>query len=295
MELDGAISRRGGLARVAACIGVAITLVAMPRISTTAEIPSSEEFEDALPSGAHLSAREIFERFLNNRMKAAYQEVRVVSADPGGSAQETSFNIHAQDARDEHDEPINGILARTLIEVTDPFDMRHTAYLMIAKDPGPDDQFVYRPGARKVTRVNLRHTTLLGTDFTFDDLGFHEIDDADYHRRPDEIIEGRQVYVIEAIMKDKSRSDYGKTLSYLETDHYVPLRTRYWDHANVESKELIAKFASISQYGDVWVARESKMTNHLENTHSILHVVDLEPDPKIETNLFSLHRLARGR
>ena len=39
-----------------------------------------------------------------------------------------------------------------------PFDMRHTNYLMIAKDPGPDDEFVYQPSARRVRRIALKKT-----------------------------------------------------------------------------------------------------------------------------------------
>jgi hypothetical protein len=259
------------------------------------ELPTAHEFDESLPEGGRLTGRQIYERFLDNRAKAVYQKIRIVSSDPGGAHQVTRFKAHAQDNRDEEDRAVEQVLARTLIEISDPFDMRHTKYLIIAKDPGPDDQFVYRPQVRKVSRVNLQNTTLLGTDFSFDDLGFQNIEDAEYQRFADEMIGGRDVYVVEAVVKDKSRSDYGRSLVYLEKEHYVPLRTRYWDHAEVESKELVSNPKTITRYDDVWVARESRMHNRLERTFSTLYVEDLKQNPIIRKTLFSVRSLARGR
>ena len=96
------------------------------------------------------------------------------------------------------------------------------------------------------------------------------------------------------MIKDESESDYGRTRSYIEQEHYVPLRIRYWDRSEVETKEMTANAESIEQFGDVWVARESKMTSHLERTHSTMYVEQLEVDPQFHEGLFSLHRLARG-
>jgi hypothetical protein len=270
----------------------------VPPVSPASErqprAPSQQEFEEALPEGGRMTGSEIFERFLDNRVRASFQAFRLVSEDPGGSAQETRFTIYLRDFRDANSEPVNGILAKTLIEITHPFDLRHTAYLLIAKDPGPNDQFVYRPESRGVRRVDLRRSTLLGTDYSFDDLGFQHLDDADYHRLPDNAVDGRAVYVVEAVIKTESQSDYGRTLSYIDQEHYIPLRTRYWDRSGVETKEMTAKADSIAQFGDVWVARESSMRNNLEQTLSTMYVERLDPAPEFEEGLFSLRRLTRG-
>lgn len=284
-----------GAARVAAVL--VSTLVVSPVSGASDEpqwAPSRQEVDEALPEGASMTGREIYERFLDNRVRASFQALRVVSGDPGGSKQETRFSVSVRDLRDPAGDPVDGILAKTLIEITHPFDLRHTAYLLIAKDPGPSDQFVYRPESRMIRRVELRHVTLLGTDYSFDDLAFQQIGDANYHRLPDRVIDGRPVYVVEAVIKSESGSDYGRTLSYIEQEHYVPLRIRYWDRSAVETKEMTADSSSITQFGDVWVARQVTMTNLREQTHSIMYVERLETDPTFEKGLFSLHRLARG-
>ena len=129
-------------------------------------IPTSEELAEAHPEGAALTGREIYERYLTNKYRSSVQRLRVVSRDPGGSEQSTTFTVSLRDFRDEEDQPTNGVLAKMLIEVKAPFDMRHTSYLMIMKNPGPDDEFVYRPSERRVQRANLKGTSIMASSIS---------------------------------------------------------------------------------------------------------------------------------
>ncbi len=257
--------------------------------------PTAREFEDAIPEGGSLTGREIYRRFLANKFRQSFQELRVISTDPGGSDQVTHFTTRLQDLRDEDGNATNGLRAKMLVEVTAPFDMRHTAYLIISKDPGPDDEFAYKPSQRRVSRVNLKKTSLMGTDYTFNDIAFQNLDDADYLRHPDELIHGVPVYVVEANLKRSIDVEYHRTLSYLEKEHYVPLRTRYWDDFDVEAKELTAPHDRITNFGNVWVAAESTMHDLMQQTRSTLHVDQLDTDVVFGKQIFAVSRLTRGR
>ena len=235
--------------------------------------PSASEIEAAIPEGDRLTGREIYDRFLANKFRQSLQQLRVISMDPGGSQQTTAFTASLQDHRDEKDQATNGVLAKMLVEVSAPFDMRHTSYLMISKDPGPDDEFVYQPSTRKVKRVNLKDTPLMGTDYTFNDIAFQELEDADYVRMSDEVINGTPVYVVEANIKETIDVEVHRTLSYLEKEHYIPLRIRYWDDYGVEIKELTAPADKIRSFGDAWVATESQMTDLMQSTTSMMFVL----------------------
>lgn len=256
--------------------------------------PDSAEVEEAIPEGGSLTGREIYERFLDNKFRESFQELRVESRDPGGNAQVTHFTISLQDHRDEQGEPVEGVNAKMLVEVSDPFDMRHTAYLMIAKEPGPDDEFAYRPSSRRVQRVDLKSTSLLGTDYTFNDIAFQNIEDADYNRHPDETIDGTEVYVVEANVKETIDVEYHRTISYLEKEHYIPLRTRYWDDHGVEVKEMTASHSKIRSFGEAWVATESTMTDLRQQTSSSLFVVDVDTSPKFHKKIFTVAQLEKG-
>ena len=250
--------------------------------------------EKELPTGTTLSGREIYERFLDNRFRRSVQQMRVVSRDPGGSQQTTSFRLSIEDFRGENDEPTDGVRAKTLIEVAAPFDMRHTQYLMISKHPGPDDEFVYQPSQRRVKRVALRRTPLMGTDYTFDDVAYHDLDEADYLRLPDEEIDATSVYVIEAQIHDDLDVEYHRTISYLEMEHYVPLRVRYWDAHGVEVKVMTAPAAGIRAFGETWVATQSTMHDLLQKTSSSLHIDDMDTRPAFAKKLFTVTRMIQG-
>ncbi len=257
-------------------------------------IPTSQELEQAHPEGERLSGREIYERYLANKHRKSVQHMRVISRDPGGSEQTTNFKVSAEDFRNGDDEATNGVLAKMLVEVSAPFDMRNTSYLMIAKDPGPDDEFIYQPSGRRVRRIALKTTPLMGTDYTFDDIAYHDIEYADYLRLPDEVLDGTPVYVVESTIKDTRNTEYHRSMAYLEKEHCVPLRVRYWDDFGVEIKEMRAELSSVQLFDEIWIARESTMYDLLQRTSSTLHVDSLERVTEFPKKLFSLANLTKG-
>jgi hypothetical protein len=263
-----------------------------PGLGAEIEVPTAEEIEDAIPEGESLTGKEIYERFLENKLHSAVQHQKVVSTDPGGSTQTTRFWVRWKDYREEDDgEGPEGVLAKTLVKFSDPFDMRNTGFLMIMREDRASDQWIYSPSTRKIRRVKLRQTSVMGTDYTFADIAYENIEDADYRRLADEEIDHVEVYVVEAVTKPFVDSQYNRTMVYLEQEHYVPLRARYWDQSDVEIKELRAPASSLTEYDGVWVAAESTMYNLKEGTSSTLYIENLDPNPEIADHLFSVFRL----
>jgi hypothetical protein len=257
-------------------------------------VPSNEEIEDVFPEG-QISAKEIYERYLKNRLHSAVQYQTVTSTDASGSTQTSRFWVRWKDFRDEHNRPTDGVIAKTIVKFQDPFDIRHTGYLVIVNDDLSRDEFLYQPSTRKVRRVSMRGSSVGASDFSFDDLGFNDVDDATYTRFEDETIGGVEVYVIEAKKKPEVVSRYYKTLAYLEKEHYVPLKARYWDTAGVEVRELDADPQSLKEFHGVWVATKSKMRNLQQDTSSELTIEDLDPNTEIAEAMFSTFRLQVDR
>ena len=143
-------------------------------------------------------------------------------------------------------------------------------------------------------RVILKGQTLVGTDFSFDDflISLDDIEDAEYKRYPDETIDETPCYVVEAFFKPNARTTYSRSISYLEKEHYVPLRTRYRDKLGIEVKELTATVDSIKEFDGAWVATESKMVDLKEQTSSTLHIDLLVPNPPTEEDDLALSSLA---
>ncbi len=261
------------------------------------ETPSPREIEEVLPEGAELGGREVYDRLFKNRkrLRTVVEAGRLLSKDPAGNPQETRFLMKAKDFRNDADEATDGIYSKVMITLTGPRDLEHTGYLYVHRSDRADDQFIYSPMRKRSARANLRGQNVAGTDFSFDDFltALDDLEYATYHRLPDETVDGALCYVVEAVMKPGSRSRYTRSVAAIEKEHYVPLRTRYWDDVGVLAKELRSPRASLKAYDGVWVPTESTMTDLLEDTHSTVIIESLDPNPTLDDNEFGPSALER--
>jgi hypothetical protein len=250
--------------------------------------------QDALPEDALLTGEEIYRRVLRNRLASYKQNARVVSGDRGGSEQETALTVHYQSYKEgDTDEPLEGVHSKTRLEYTEPFDLRFTAYLVIDKEGATNDQFVYLPTYRRIRRVNLRGEAVFGSDFSFEDVLPRELEDAEYKRLPDELVDGVPCYVVDATPNPTANSEYSRFVFMVEKERYVPLVVRYWNEAGVFFKELRADYDSITRFDTAWIPTRSTMRNLLQESWSRLLVVQLIPNPDLPRSTFSVRGLER--
>jgi hypothetical protein len=259
--------------------------------AASSELAPVPDAIDAPASDASLTGEEIYQRVQKNRLHAYVQHARLVSGDRGENDQEMRIRVTWKSYRDEQDQPIKGAWSKTLIRYDEPFDVRFTSYLIVDNADRVNDQFVYLPSRRRVRRVNLRGESLLGTDFSFEDVVPREAEGASHTRLPDEPHEGIPCFVIEAIPKPEVRSEYSRFVLYVEKDHYVPLRTRYWDMAGVEIKELRADPKSIQQFEHAWIPLRAKMRHVVQETWTSIDTEKLEANPALDENVFEVRRL----
>ncbi len=281
-----------------AVVALAMAAGAEPaRPERAVETPSPRELDEILPQGSTLGGREIYDRLFKNRkrLRTVVQVGRILSKDPAGNPQETRFVLRAKDYRNAADEATDGVFAKVLITLTGPRDLEHTGYLYIHRNDRPDDQFIYSPMRKRSARANVRGQNVAGTDFSFDDFltTLDDLEHANYRRLPDETVDGVPCYVVEASMLPTSRSRYTRSLAAIEKEHYVPLRTRYWDDVGVAVKELRSPRASLKSYDGVWVPTESTMTDLLEDTKSTVTLESVDPNPTLDDTEFSIAALER--
>lgn len=273
-----------------------------------------------------LSGRAIYDRVLDNRFRSVSQVASLTSGDRVGRAQETRFTLQWRDYRIEStngDAPVaaengaddgeavdappptlaelakassgevpeDGVLSKTIIRYTHPFDVRHSGYLVLNNHERVNDQFVYFPSRRQTVRVNLRSEPVFGTDFSVEDVIPREIEESTYERLTDEMWKGRPVFVIRLIPRNIAESEYSRFVIYVDRERFVPLRTRYWDEAGVEVKELTADPDKVQQHGDIWVPMKTTMKNLILESFTILEVTELIPNPELSDNKFELRRL----
>ncbi len=240
---------------------------------------------------ADLSGNDIYDRILKNRFDAFTQESKLISGDRGSHEQEYRVLMHWKSFRDEHGAATHGVLSKTLVRYTHPFDIRHSGYLIFSNDGRVNDQFVYYPSRRRVIRVNLRSEAIFGTDFAFEDVVPREFENSEYERHSDELIADRPVFVVEVTPKGYSESAYSRILVYVDQETNVPLRTRYWDDAGVEVKEMRAQPRSIMVFDGVFVPMEVTMRHLLRESYTRLVITHITANPEFEEIIFDVSRL----
>lgn len=240
---------------------------------------------------ASLSGRDVYQCVVDNRFRSYVQDAKLISGDRGAATQESRLQMTWSSFRNEKDEPENGVLSKTIVRYTDPFDLRFSGYLVVNNDSRPNDQFVYLNARRRVRRVNLREEAVFGTDFTFEDIVPHEVEDGDYQRLPDQDLSGRRVYVVEVVPKPDENSEYSKFVIHVDKQSCVPLLTRYWDQKGIEVKRLDVVPDKIQQLEGVHWPMELTMKNLQLESFTRLVVESLKPNPKLERRDFDLRRL----
>jgi hypothetical protein len=245
--------------------------------------------ENTFPDG--LTGREIYQRVLENRFRSFTQTARLISADRAGRTQESRFRMKWQDLRNGDGEAEDGVVTRTMVRYTHPFDLRHSGYLILVNEGRGADQFVYYPSRRRVVRVSLRNEAIYGTDFSFEDVVPREASDFRYQRLEDTEYRGVDVYVLELFPQAIAGSEYSRIQVSIDQQRSVVLRARYWDEAEVEVKELRAPPELVREFDGVFLPTRAVMKHLLNDSATTLVVDDLEPNPVFDKETFNLRRL----
>lgn len=290
------------------CVVLALALLGQAALASDTETDvhtqrpgEDEEFFplDEFVGDDGLSGDEIYRRVLANRFDAFEQVSAMRSGSESGRFQDVRLRLRYKNFRRKS----KRVVSKTIAKYYQPSDVRHLGYLVINKQKGPDDQFVYRPSARKVRRVNVRGEAIAGTDFSFEDVVPPEFEDGSHHRMPDAEVNGRPVYVVTVIPHPETESEYAKLVISIEKDHYVPIRTLYWDNKRALIKQLDAELDSLvphqaredGELKEVWVAMRSRMKQLKLETYTDLELEQFEADPSLRDRHFSERELTASR
>jgi hypothetical protein len=282
---------------VAAIAGLALgpaTVAAETATPDVAASPPAGSPAEETPE-TELTAREIYRRMLRNRFDSAVQELAIVSFDRAGNEQELRMQQLWKRYLEGSESRGRGVLARTIVRYLEPPDLRKTGYLVINKQDQPSDQFIYLASQRRVRRINLRNQTVVGTDLAVEDLVPRELDDADYERAPDADVGDTACFVVEATPRPEIESVYSKFQAYIEKEHYVPIRVRYWDRKAIEIKELRSPVESIREIEGVFVPLEATVRHLLDETQTSVSVDLLVPNADLPDRYFTERQLQSKR
>lgn len=176
-----------------------------------------------------------------------------------------------------------------------PRDVKGTAFLNFTHAIEADDQWLYLPALKRVKRISSANKSgpFMGSELAFEDLSSQELAKYNYKWLRDELLEGRDTFVIELYPQYK-HSGYKHLVTWLDKIMYQSLKVVYYDRKDALLKTLT--FHDYSQYlGQYWRPARQEMVNHQNGKSTTLLWTNYQFKTGLTEQDFNRNSLKRGR
>ena len=180
-----------------------------------------------------------------------------------------------------------GDLSKTFTRFTSPPSIDGTGFLTWENADSDDDQFLYLPALRRVRRIvsSQKDNRFVNTDYTYEDMQTRRPAKDSHEILRSEKINKTECWVLESVPKDPDNSQYGKRVSWIVKDIFVPIKTEYYDKRG----NLIKVFRALGlrKIQDIWTITKSEM-HDLEREHrTLMRTVGIKYNSGIPDRVFT--------
>ena len=181
---------------------------------------------------------------------------------------------------------------KQLIWFLEPKDDKGVAFLKIEHDDKDDEMRMWLPAFKKVRRISSKKKgdAFMGSDLSYEDLSSRNLDENDYNRLDDEMVEGKDCYVLEIIPGKEAKSSYSKHVSWIEKSSLMGVKEESYDKRGRLKKVKEFTFQILKDYHVIKrvFVKDVQKTHTTEVTFS-----DVQVDSGIDKNLFQEKNLKR--
>jgi hypothetical protein len=186
-----------------------------------------------------------------------------------------------------------GDVDRSLMQFTEPADIRGTAFLLLDdQNNNQEDMYLYLPALGAVRKISgsQKNGSFVGSDLTYNDISifsganFTDNYQAEITAEKEEIIELH----LEIIDPD---IDYSYGRMWVRKDLWLAEKIEYYD----QYEELI-KVINLSNFDEIdgnRLARRIEVENVQKGSRTVLKMLEVEFDPELDPNIFTTRYLQR--
>ena len=182
--------------------------------------------------------------------------------------------------------------SKSIAFILEPSSEKGIGMLSYSYDDSDRDNetWLYLSALGKVKRISVRNSddeetesaSIFGTEMTTEDQETGKLDDYTYELLGQGKFRGREVAVIESIPKPHrlSKSSYGKTQSWIDTERFITLKVKMFDKYNNPIKKL--EVGRVEKINNVWMGRSLTFFNTVSNrlTNMKLEAINFDIDIK---------------
>ena len=180
--------------------------------------------------------------------------------------------------------------SKSIAIILEPASEKGIGMLSYSYDDSDRDNetWLYLSALGKVKRISVRNSddeetesaSIFGTEMTTEDQETGKLDDYTYELLDQGTFRGREVVVIESTPKPHrlSKSSYGKTQSWIDTERFISLKVQMFDKYNNPIKKL--EVGKVEKINNVWMGRSLTFFNTVSNrlTNMKLEAINFDMD-----------------
>lgn len=154
-----------------------------------------------------------------------------------------------------------------LIRFTAPADIDGTGFLTLEKTGSNEtEQHLYLPALKRTRRIvaSQKGRSFVNSDFTYEDMQRHPVDEWLYQLGPEEKIATKDCYRLTGTPKTGTNTQYSKITSWIDKESLMPLQTHFWNKKGKLAKiYTVNRFEMISQIAtETDVQMEDLLSGH---------------------------------
>ena len=148
------------------------------------------------------------------------------------------------------------------------------------------------PSLKKTRRITGSSSgdDFMGTDFTYDDMSGHEVEDYDYTLQQDVNINGKKCWNIVCVPKGKS--NYSKYISWIDQASLIPVKAEFYDKQGKLLK--VMEVQSLKKIDGFWTVEKMQMENIQKKHKTVIETKRIEYNRDVRDDLFRVSTLESG-
>jgi len=190
---------------------------------------------------------------------------------------------------------VDGDGDKSLTIFDSPRDIKGTAFLSYTHSLTADDQWLYLPALKRVKRIASTNKSgpFVGSEFAYEDLTSQEVEKYSYKWLRDEILDGRETFVVEQYPAYE-HSGYTRRIAWIDEQMYRPLKIEFYDRKNALLKTLT--MSDYAKYLDrYWRPATMAMINHQTGKSTLLSWQNYRFNNGLSDRDFDRNTLKRAR
>ena len=181
---------------------------------------------------------------------------------------------------------------KQIIWFLEPKDDKGVAFLKIEYDDKDDEMRMWLPAFKKIRRISSKKKgdSFMGSDLSYEDMSSRDLKDNDHNRLDDEIINGKDCFVLEVQPKKEAKSSYSKHISWIEKSSLMAIKENSYDKRGQLKKKKEFSHKLLKGY----YLMDRVFVEDVQKKHTTeVSFEDIKVDMGIKENLFQEKNLKR--